>query len=196
MSLRSTSLRSFQPKIGHKAACQNPTLSPNMKVVFLASHLEMLDWRRLPRPTADSGCDDKPILGLARALSVYSRRGSVPVLECRAAIYGQPYKAMGLGGSPGGWGFSWPQQKLTQCAPAMDKHSCLLAIPRPGMGFPLLLPPHTLLTRCFASPARKAYPAAPPSPVTPAPEGTGVRVPTGTTWQGRRGRQGCLCVLE
>lgn len=39
----SPSLCSFQSKIGHKAARQNPILLPNRRVVFLAAHLKMLD---------------------------------------------------------------------------------------------------------------------------------------------------------
>lgn len=34
----------------------------NRRVIFLAAHGETLDQGRLPKPTADSGCDDKTIL--------------------------------------------------------------------------------------------------------------------------------------
>lgn len=77
---------------------------------------------------------------------MYSRRGSGPVLGSGSA--GQLYKdshirAWDWGGAQGA-GVSPGPGRSSQCAPAMDKHSCLRAIPQPGMGFPLLLPLHTL----------------------------------------------------
>lgn len=61
-SAREAPLHSLQFKIGHEDAGQDPVLLANRTVIFLAAHRETLDRGRLPKPTADSGCDDKPIL--------------------------------------------------------------------------------------------------------------------------------------
>lgn len=63
-------------------------LLANGRVIFLAAHGEMLDRGRLPKPTADSGCDDKTILRESAgaqlavgSLHVYSRGALSPPPE-------------------------------------------------------------------------------------------------------------------
>lgn len=107
-------------------------LLANRRVIFLAVHGETLDQGRLPKPTADSGCDDKTILrdsALAQLAAVgspqeYSSGGggaSVPTPGALRA-WGHLYKGMGLGGAQGAGISARPQQELTRtqaCA-----HTC------------------------------------------------------------------------
>lgn len=90
-------------------------LLANRRVIFLAVHGETLDQGRLPKPTADSGCDDKTILrdsALAQLAAVgspqeYSRGGGGGLRPhpWSSESMGTAIQGHGAGGSPGGWDF-------------------------------------------------------------------------------------------
>lgn len=105
-------------------------LLASSRVIFLAPHRGTPDGGRLPKPTADSGCDDKPVLrvgpGPARALHVYSRRGSVPPPALQE--HRDSYIRTWGWGEPRGWGFSQALARAPALA-GMRTHLLWMNIP-------------------------------------------------------------------
>lgn len=136
--------------------------------IFLAAHHETLNWGRLPKPTADPGCDDKTILRewargpasaqlAAGSLHEYSRWGSG---STPTAIQGHGWgEPRGLGFLPG------PSKSSHSCrhvrTPAADEHSCM---PFPSLEWasPSGCHHHTLQTPFLSHLLQEALPEAPP----------------------------------
>lgn len=182
-SLRGTSLSSLQFKIGHEDACQDPVLLAIRRVIFLAVHCEMLDQGGLPKPTADSGCDDKTIL---RGWHRPSQQQAP--LMCTVGG-GRPYPELWAQSNGYIWAWGWGEPRGLGFLPGPSKSSTHTGMHTPAAdNIPACrslawngLPPLAAITvpssRCSHLHPRKPC-QGPHDPATPASQGVEIMLPT------------------